>query len=190
MIDHDYNDFFGKIGPNLDIDFPRNFHWDSQKKQHINTPKIQEIVNYDVDVLLFCRISKKNTPPYVYCGRLEYIRHDVDSANPVHITFNCRDYIDNDSNRKGVENYYTNKYKNLSEVWSWKPKNSKYLVKNIKTSLKTPARNKPNSNGLDPDNGCLSYFLFWGGILIIFENVIIGGLMIFFAVILAYGSDS
>ena len=55
-----YNDYF-------ENDF---FHWDSQNKQHINTPRIQEIVNKEVKVILFCRIKKSikgNTQPYIYC---------------------------------------------------------------------------------------------------------------------------
>ena len=42
-----YNDFF-------ENDY---FHWDSQTIQHINTPRIQEIVNKEKEVILFCRVQ-------------------------------------------------------------------------------------------------------------------------------------
>ena len=38
------------------ISFKENiFIWDSQTTQHINSPKIQEIINKEVEVFLFCR---------------------------------------------------------------------------------------------------------------------------------------
>jgi len=82
-----YNDYF-------ENDF---FHWDSQNKQHINTPRIQEIVNKEVEVVLFCRIKKSikgNTQPYIYCGRLEFFQYEEGTKNPVHIIFNNIDYND------------------------------------------------------------------------------------------------
>ncbi len=82
-----YNDYF-------ENDF---FHWDSQNKQHINTPRIQEIVNKEVEVILFCRIKKSikgNTQPYIYCGRLEFFQYEEGTKNPVHIIFNNIDYND------------------------------------------------------------------------------------------------
>ena len=82
-----YNDYF-------ENDF---FHWDSQNKQHINTPRIQEIVNEKVEVILFCRIKKSikgNTQPYIYYGRLEFFQYEEGTKNPVHIIFNNIDYND------------------------------------------------------------------------------------------------
>ena len=52
------------------------FHWDSQTTQHINSPKIQEIVNGEKEVHLFCREFpkiKSKTQPFIYCGVLKYL---------------------------------------------------------------------------------------------------------------------
>lgn len=80
-----YNDFFeGSL-----------FHWDSQTTQTINTPRIQKIVNGEVDVWLFARVhekTKSKTNPFICCGRLAYKSHDEKTAKPVHIIFNCLDY--------------------------------------------------------------------------------------------------
>jgi len=96
-----YNDYF-------ENDF---FHWDSQNKQHINTPRIQEIVNKEVEVILFCRIKKSvkgNTQPYIYCGRLEFFQYEEGTKNPVHIIFNNIDHndellLDNQNYRNIIE---------------------------------------------------------------------------------------
>lgn len=73
------------------------FHWDSQPKQHIDVPSIQDIVNGVKIPLLFVRTHsrvKGVTQPFVFCGRLEYESHDEATKNPVHIVFKVADYID------------------------------------------------------------------------------------------------
>jgi hypothetical protein len=101
-----YNDYF-------ENDY---FHWDSQNKQHINTPRIKEIVNKDVEVILFCRIKnsiKGKTQPYIYFGRLEFFEYEKATKNPVHIIFNNIDHDDD----LLLKNKY---YKNIIE---WKSEN-------------------------------------------------------------------
>ena len=59
-----YNDYFEE-------DF---FHWDSQNKQHINTPGIKKIIGEDSSTNLFVRITSKTknqTNPFIYCGELK-----------------------------------------------------------------------------------------------------------------------
>jgi hypothetical protein len=88
------------------------FHWDSQTTQNINTPTIQAIVHKRVEVNLFCRVLNKRknvTQPFFYCGRLEYVDHDLNTANPVHIVFSAMDYDETTSNP------------NLLEIYSWRP---------------------------------------------------------------------
>ena len=49
------------------------FHWDSQTTQHINSPKIQAVVNGDIETHLFVRVVQKikgKTQPFLYAGRL------------------------------------------------------------------------------------------------------------------------
>ena len=96
-----YNDYF-------EGDY---FHWDSQTIQHLDTPRIKEIVEKETEVLLFCRKNptiNSITQPYVYCGRLEYDHYEKGTKNPVHIIFNSIDYSDDLNNS------------NLTEVWEWK----------------------------------------------------------------------
>jgi hypothetical protein len=88
------------------------FHWDSQTTQNINSPRIQKIVNGDVEVTLFVRITsriKSAVQPFVYCGRLEYLEHDPNTRNPVHVIFNSIDYNEHDQGSA------------LLNVYSWKP---------------------------------------------------------------------
>ena len=88
------------------------FHWDSQTTQHINSPKIQEVINGHRTPLLFVRVYSKiksKTQPYIYCGRLKYIDYDQDTTNPVHIIFQNIDYQDDTLNE------------DLFEVYTWKP---------------------------------------------------------------------
>jgi hypothetical protein len=97
-----FNDYFEE-------DF---FHWDSQTTQHIDSPKIQEIVNGTIEIHLFVRIVQKVksvTQSFVYCGRLEYVKHDSSTAKPVHIVFNNIDYDD-----------FTNS-EDLIDIYLWKP---------------------------------------------------------------------
>lgn len=93
-----YNDYFEE-------DF---FHWDSQNKQHINTPGIQKIVTGQNTTHLFVRINnvtKNLTNPFFYCGRLVYDSYDKKTSNPVHIVFQNIDYDDNTNNEDLIDIY-------------------------------------------------------------------------------------
>jgi hypothetical protein len=117
------------------------FHWDSQTTQHINTPRIQKIVNKELPVLLFTRIQpkvKSQTQPFVYCGRLEYIEHDENTTNPVHLVYQSLDYDETTQNQ------------NLIDIYNWKPEmigktssNNVYLVKK-QVSRPKGEQKKPN----------------------------------------------
>ena len=97
-----YNDYFEE-------DY---FHWDSQNKQHINTPGIQKIVTGVTTTFLFIRIHDKTknvTNPFIFSGRLIYDSHDINSSNPVHIVFQNIDYDDNTT------------VGDLIDIYLWKP---------------------------------------------------------------------
>ena len=99
--DFSYNDFFEG----------NTFHWDSQNRQHINTPIIQQMVLGRWQTLLFCRVVDKinsRTQPFVYCGRLIYAKHDKRSSRPVHIIFGCLDY-------------QLSPHRNLERLYLWTP---------------------------------------------------------------------
>lgn len=88
------------------------FHWDSQTTQHINTPKIQEIVRGTRTPHLFVRLRQKvrsRTQPFIYCGRLKYEEHEPGTAKPVHMIFQNIDYND-DTEDLG-----------LLEIYNWRP---------------------------------------------------------------------
>ncbi len=87
------------------------FHWDSQIVQHINTPKIQEIVNGERTPHLMIRITpkiKNVTQPFVYCGRLKYYQYEEGTSKPVHIVFQNIDFQDDTENE------------DLLKIYSWK----------------------------------------------------------------------
>jgi hypothetical protein len=87
------------------------FHWDSQTTQHIESPKIQEIVNGDRTPHLFVRVVQKVkniTQPFVYCGRLEFKNHEVGTSKPVHIIFQNIDYDDFTENEDLIGIYFWN----------------------------------------------------------------------------------
>ena len=91
------------------------FHWDSQTTQHQNSPKLLEIINKEVEVLLFTRIYpkvKSKTQPFVYCGKLEYLEHDLNTNKPVHLIYESFDYNDNTSSKP------------LLDIYNWSPKDS------------------------------------------------------------------
>ena len=72
------------------------FHWDSQTTQHLNSPKIQEIVTGERIPHLFARIHSKIkgiTQPFIYCGRLRYIDYVRGTYKPVHMFFESLDYV-------------------------------------------------------------------------------------------------
>lgn len=88
------------------------FHWDSQTTQHIDSPKIQSVINGKLETFLFVRITQKikgQTQPFIYCGRLHYSEHDAGTAKPVHIVFQNRDYDDYTENEE------------LIAIYLWKP---------------------------------------------------------------------
>ena len=88
------------------------FHWDSQPSQHINVPRIKNIINKEIQILLFTRIHQKiksKFQPFVYCGRLEYIEHDENKTQPVHIIYQSLDYDEITQNQ------------NLIDIYNWKP---------------------------------------------------------------------
>lgn len=88
------------------------FHWDSQPNRHINSPTIQQMVNKEKEVHLFCREFRKIksiTQPFVYCGLLEYFIHEEQTSKSIHIIFQSLDYDDNVSND------------NLLNLYTWSP---------------------------------------------------------------------
>jgi hypothetical protein len=127
-----FNDFF-------DGEF---FHWDSQTTQHIDSPKIQQIITDRLVPHLFVRIKPKHksiTQPFVYCGRLKYQEHDNNTSKPVHVVYENLDYKDGTANE------------NLLNVYFWKPANatgikSEYFSPNPRpvTSKRQRTYNPPN----------------------------------------------
>lgn len=118
------------------------FHWDSQTTQHINTPKIKEIISGSRIPYLFVRVTpryKNQTQPFVYCGRLKYIEYEKGTSKPVHIIFQNIDYHENTTNEK------------LIEVYSWKPgkigktTKSKISKKNVISPQRIRSYKKPNN---------------------------------------------
>lgn len=88
------------------------FHWDSQTTQHINSPKIQEIVTGKRTTHLFVRIQpkiKSKTQAFTYCGRLIYHEYEKETSKPVHIIFQNIDYDDYTEND------------DLIDIYLWKP---------------------------------------------------------------------
>jgi len=88
------------------------FHWDSQTTQHLNTPKIQEIVKGIRTPHLFIRITpkiKSQTQPFIYCGRLNYIDYVEGTNKPVHLIFYNIDYQAETQND------------DLVRVYKWRP---------------------------------------------------------------------
>jgi len=117
------------------------FHWDSQTTQHINSPRIQEIVNGIRTPHLFVRINpkiKNKTQPFVYCGRLNYSEYEEGTSKPVHMIFNNVDYDD-----------FT-KIDDLIEIYLWKPEKkgkptlSKIIKRNIISKTRKSKFKKPN----------------------------------------------
>ena len=75
-----YNDGF--------LDKSPIFQWESQTKQTEESKDIQAIINKEVEVHLFCRIS--NVGPHTYMGKLKHMRHE--SSEPVKIFFKSIDF--------------------------------------------------------------------------------------------------
>ena len=126
-----YNDYFEE-------DF---FHWDSQTTQHINSPKIQEMVSGAVETLLFARESdkiKNKTQPFIYCGRIEYSQHDPSTAKPVHLVCEAKDFIENATG-------------GIKQIYDWLPSK-----KGLRTTSKINIRGKTSkrrarSQGFETD---------------------------------------
>lgn len=117
------------------------FHWDSQTTQHINTPKIKEIINGQRTPHLFIRLTpkvKNVTQPFIYCGRLKYSMYEDGTSNPVHIVFENIDY-----------QYDTNN-EDLIKIYGWTPrkigKTTKTTIskKGFPTTKKNNSYKKPN----------------------------------------------
>ena len=84
------------------------FHWDTQTTQNIDTPKIKDIVLGKSTPHLFVRIKSKiknTTQPFIYCGSLKFMEHEVKTANPAHIIFRSVDYDDFTAN-EDLQNIY------------------------------------------------------------------------------------
>jgi len=117
------------------------FHWDSQTTQHINSPKIQEIVTGQRTPHLFIRIQprvKNQTQPFIYCGRLIYSEYEENTSKPVHIIFQNIDYDDHTENE------------DLIDVYLWKPSKigkttkSKITKKDVISKKRKTNYKKPN----------------------------------------------
>ena len=109
------------------------FHWDSQTPQHINTPKIQDIVSGNIVPHLFVRIKQKaksKTLPFIYCGRLSYDSYEKNTSKPVHIIFQNSDYDDFTQNA------------NLNEIYRWKPSDAGKTTKSAITKKGTVSKER------------------------------------------------
>ena len=102
------------------------FHWDSQPDQHINSPKIKEIVLGERVPHLFVRIVpkiKNVTQSFIYCGRLNYQYHEGGTSKSIHIIFQNIDFVDDSENPE------------LLQIYFWKPTmiggSSRFQIKNI-----------------------------------------------------------
>jgi hypothetical protein len=87
------------------------FHWDSQNRQNINSPRIRQMVEGSLKPQLFVRVRAKVkgvTQPFVFAGQLEYVDHEAGTSNPVHIMWRCLEFVD-DPNR------------DLATVYAWLP---------------------------------------------------------------------
>jgi hypothetical protein len=118
------------------------FHWDSQTPHHIKSPKIQEVVNGLRTPYLFARMVpkiKSKTQPFIYCGKLKYIKYEEGTSKPVHIIFQNTDYQEN------------TKVQDLIDLYSWKPDNigkttkSKISMKGVISKKRKREYSKPNS---------------------------------------------
>ena len=75
-----YNDGF--------LDRKKIFQWESQNQQTEDSKDIKAIINKEVEVHLFCRIS--GVGPHTYMGKLKYMRHE--SSKPVKMYFISMDF--------------------------------------------------------------------------------------------------
>lgn len=87
------------------------FHWDSQNRQHLDSPRIRQMIEGSLQPRLFVRVRAKVkgiTQPFVYAGRLEYADHEVGTSNPVHIMWQSLDFDDHPN-------------PDLATVYAWLP---------------------------------------------------------------------
>jgi hypothetical protein len=121
-------------------DFYNNdsFIWESQPRQNIGVPSIRSIKNFEVTVLLFCRIHQKirsTTQPFVYCGRLEYEGYKKDTSNPVTIFFKSIDY-----------DYEVSPKSGLGKIYSWRPDLKPDLEEHSIEFKKDPKKSKKGTH--------------------------------------------
>lgn len=118
------------------------FHWDSQTTQHIESPKIKEIIEGKRVTHLFARLKQKEkgkTQPFIYCGKLEYVEYEPGTSKPVHIIFKNVDYDDFTANQ------------DLIEIYSWRPgkigktSKSKISKKGVISKERKVQYKKPNT---------------------------------------------
>lgn len=67
--------------------------WQSQPKQKLTTPNIQNFITHDEllnNIYLFLRTGKRE--PYQFMGRLKYLTHDPDREQPVHFQWQLLDW--------------------------------------------------------------------------------------------------
>jgi hypothetical protein len=108
------------------------FHWDSQSTQHIDSPKIQSVINGELKAFLFVRLAQKikgQTQPFIYCGRATYVEHDSNTSKPVHLVFQNIDYDDFTENE------------DLVDIYLWRPEKA-----GMTTSTKITKRGIVSSN--------------------------------------------
>lgn len=106
------------------------FHWDSQPRQSINVPTIQDLVTERRTPILFARVDQKikgATQPFVYCGRLKFNSNDEKTSKPVHILFDSLDYTDSPSPV-------------LKEIYEW---SQGKVMNDDRVTFRAPLVNKP-----------------------------------------------
>lgn len=107
------------------------FHWDSQPRQSINVPTIQDLVTERRTPILFARVDQKikgATQPFIYCGRLKFNSHDEKTTKPVHILFDSLDYTDSPSAA-------------LKEIYEW---SQGKVMDDDRVTFSAPLVNKPS----------------------------------------------
>lgn len=64
--------------------------WFAQNRQSVDSPVIQRLLRPTTTVLLFCRLTGKQSQPYVYCGQLACIAFDP-TASPLRFKWRLKD---------------------------------------------------------------------------------------------------
>jgi hypothetical protein len=66
--------------------------WQSQPKQTLNSPQIQQIINHDELVnCIYLFLRTKEKVDYTYLGKLKYLSHDAEREKPVYFQFQIID---------------------------------------------------------------------------------------------------